>query len=119
VADEKSWSADGRPGWLRDRCADVTRILLIVFCVELPSVYRCIAVVFTTGTSAWTFTIDVGFEDFDKLLAVSGDALLALTHSLLHHFPTLPPDPDQEERWRALERDRDVAGPGSESGPML
>jgi hypothetical protein len=95
-----SWSAEGRPEWLHERRSDIGRVFLIVFCIESPSVYRCLAIVFTAIRTAWTFTIDVAFEDFEALPASSVGELVELTQSLLYGFPMLPLDPAQEERWR-------------------
>jgi hypothetical protein len=105
VAKKAPWSANGRPRWVHDSRKDVSRILLTVFGVESESVYRCVAVVFTGARSAHSFTVDVGFDDFNSLPSLSKQALSELNHSLLYNFPMVPLDPEQEKNWEALERD--------------
>ncbi len=105
VARDMPWSANGRPEWLHERRSDIARVFLIVYFVESPSVYRCLAIAFTDNKSAWTFTIDVAFRDFDTLPSLLVGELVELTQSLLYGFPMLPLDPVQEEHWKTMEDD--------------
>lgn len=97
TARERSFSANGRPQWLSDRRATVSDILLTVMADESPAVYRCVVTVLTGPAEAGNFTLDVSVNDFDALPSLDRNALVRLSHTLLHAFPPVPLDPDQAQ----------------------
>jgi hypothetical protein len=100
TAERQPWSATGRPEWVSERRPDLSHAILVVFGVESPSVYRCLAVVFTITGDGWAFTLDVSFNSFDSLPDISRSELTRLTQSLLYRFPMVPLDQGQEESWQ-------------------
>jgi hypothetical protein len=104
VADERPWSGKGRPAWVSDRGHDIDRIFAIIFGVESPGVFRCLAIVFMKGGDGWNFPLDVSFEDFAALPDVSVSELARTAQEMLYRLPMLSLDPDQEAGWRRLER---------------
>jgi hypothetical protein len=99
-ARDRSWSATGRPDWVSQRRDSLSHALLVVFGVESPSVYRCLAITYTTPGEAWTFTLDVSFQAFDSLEDISPEEQVRLLHSMLYRYPMLPLDPDAMKELR-------------------
>jgi len=97
------WSAVGRPTWVRERKDRIRQVMLRVFVVEHPSVYRCLVTAILDDESGGEFTLEVAFEDFNQLPDITGKMLVELAHRRLLSYPDIKLDPDQEQTWRLLE----------------
>jgi hypothetical protein len=58
-----------------------------------------VAVAFTAPDTAWSFTVDVSFKDFEELPDASPAEVVLLAHNYLYGFPMLPLDSDQQASW--------------------
>lgn len=103
VARGKPWSATGRPTWISENGESLAKIFLVVFNVASPGVYRCLVIVLSQSRSGRTFSLDVSVKDFWELTALSRSEGLRLAQFLLHQFPMVPLDPEQEAAWEAME----------------
>jgi len=101
------WSAVGRPTWVREHKDRIRQVMLRVFVVEHPSVYRCLVTVILDDESGGEFTLEVAFQDFNRLPDITRKMLVELAHRRLLSYPDIKLDSDQEETWRLLE-DSDV-----------
>lgn len=103
IAAAKPWSAIGRPRWVREHRDRIREVMLRVFVPEHPSVYRCYVTAILDDGSGGEFTLDVAFEEFDRLPDISLKRLVELAHGRLLLYPDIKLDPDQEETWTAFD----------------
>jgi hypothetical protein len=101
-ADEREWSAVGRPRWVREHADRIDHVHLVIFDREGASAYRCIAIVLLDDGGGGRFTVDVAIDEFDRAADVTAQRLVELAHRHLASVPMLPLEPEQEEAWRRL-----------------
>jgi hypothetical protein len=94
-----SVGASGRPQWIVERRGEIQKIRFAVLAIEQPGIYRCVAIAFTSGETAWAFTVDITFSDFDALPDVSKAEVVEMAHSYLASFPMLPLDRGPRASW--------------------
>lgn len=97
-----SWSATGRPAWLREHAEQVKEVYLSVFCVEHDGVYRGLVSVYTLPLRGRAFILDLAVEEFEALPSLTQAELVLLAHRAMSMFPMQPLDPDQANTWRKL-----------------
>ena len=97
AAHSNPWSAVGRPAWFREHKDRIAHVMLNVVALELPSVYRCPVTVIPDDESGGQFTLDVAFDDFNRLPDITLKTLVELAHRYLLSYPYLDLDPDQAE----------------------
>jgi hypothetical protein len=93
------WSADGRPEWFQQHRGQFQAATLVVFGIESPGVWRCIATVVLADGSGGRFTLDVSESDLDALTDMDGEAVVVLAHRYLATFPPLDLDEGQAATW--------------------
>ncbi len=102
AAANPNWSATGRPAWLREHKDRISQVMLVVFAIEHPSVYRCLVTAILDDGSGGQFTLEVAFADFNSLPDISAKTLVTLAHRYLLNFPHLDLDPEQKAAWKRL-----------------
>jgi hypothetical protein len=93
------WSANGRPDWLKNQRDHVVALMLTVLGLEGRAVYRCLVMAVLDDKTRYSFTLDVSFDEFDRLDDMPLKDVVSLAHRYLLDFPHLDLDPAQKDSW--------------------